>query len=142
MTWLGALLVVLAGGCKGLRDIYAIPAEERRELRENMGWISFNIITPQGTLIGWFAGIASISGIIAYFAGLENIIGLIAALVWVLSAGLFVGQLLIGFIIGTLGKLIVPTSTLPTPAKTALTVLAVLLGLSGAIIVFLTTGHT
>jgi len=27
MQWLGALLVVLAGGCKGLSEIYAIPTE-------------------------------------------------------------------------------------------------------------------
>ena len=78
---------------------------------------------------------------LANLVGLDNV-GFFLGLGFLLFGALLAGQLFVGIIIGAFGKFVVPTSTLPTTAKSALQVLMVLLGLSGAIIVFLTTGHT
>jgi hypothetical protein len=135
MQGVGALMVVLAGVCQAILTIYAIPAEERRNLRETTGAVTKSfLLNNRWNRFIWLLFLSC--GVASVMFGAAELPGL-AALSFVVTLflfGILGGQSLL---VWTFGIALLPTNALPTTTKTALQVTAVLLGTVGAIPVFL-----
>jgi hypothetical protein len=127
----GALLIVLAGVCEAILRIYAIPAEERMQLRETADAV--------GTRIGaWNQGCSVVLLLFVIFGFARTMLKIEALRVVYLTVILGGGFAFVASIVFIMvGKVVVLTNTLPISARTALRITAVVLGTVGAIMVFL-----